>query len=61
LGHHLLKLLLIPEAVLLLTIALVTGVVPVVLVVLLGGVKLLPFGAIGDEVGGVVALEATPR
>jgi hypothetical protein len=33
----------------------------VVVVVLVGGVKLLLFGAIGDEVGGVAALEAAPR
>jgi hypothetical protein len=63
-GHHLLELLLlllVPEAVLLLTLALVTGVVPVVVVVLVGGVGLLPLGAVGDEVGGVAALEAAPR
>jgi hypothetical protein len=64
LGHHLLKLhllLLIPEAVLLLTLALVAGVVPVVVVVLIEGVELLLLGAVGDEVGGVTALEAAPR
>jgi hypothetical protein len=33
----------------------------VVVVVLVGGVKFLPLGAVGDEVGGVAALEATPR
>jgi hypothetical protein len=64
-GHHLLELLLllVPEAVLLLTLALVSGVilVVVVVVVLVGGVKLLPLGAVGDEVGGVAALEAAPR
>jgi hypothetical protein len=61
-GHHLLKLLLllVPEAVLL-ALTLVAGVVPVVVVVLVGGVGLLPLGAVGDEVGGVAALEATPR
>jgi hypothetical protein len=53
--HHLLKLLL------LLALALVTGVVPVVIVVLVGWVKLLPLGAVGDEVGGVTALKATPQ
>jgi hypothetical protein len=42
-GHHLLELLLVPEAVLLLALALVTGVVPVVVGVLVGGVELLPF------------------
>jgi hypothetical protein len=46
LGHHLLKLLLflVPEAVLLLALALVAGVIPVVVVVLIGGVELLPLG-----------------
>jgi hypothetical protein len=61
-GHHLLKLLLlVPEAVLLLALTLVVGVVLVVVVLLVGGVKLLPLGAVGDEVGGVAALEAAPR
>jgi hypothetical protein len=56
LGHDLLELLL-------LVIALVAGVVPVVIVVvvLVGGVELLPLGAVGDEVGGVAALEGAPR
>jgi hypothetical protein len=60
-GHHLLEhlLLLVPEAVLLLALVLVAGVVPVVVVVLVGGVKLLPLGAVGDEVGGVTALKAS--
>jgi predicted RND superfamily exporter protein len=45
-GHHLLELLLlvVPEAVLLFTIALVTGVIPVVVVVLIRGVELLLLG-----------------
>jgi hypothetical protein len=62
-GHHLLELLLlvVPEAVLLLALVLVAGVVPVVVVILVGGVELLPLGAVGDEVGGVAALEAAPR
>jgi hypothetical protein len=61
-GHHLLELLLlIPEVILLLTLALVAGVIPIVVVVLIGGVKLLPFGAVGDEVGGVATLKAAPR
>jgi hypothetical protein len=63
-GHHLLKLLLlllITEAVLLLALALVTGVIPVVVVVLVGGVKLLPLGAVDNEVGGVAALKAVPK
>jgi hypothetical protein len=64
LGHHLLELLLlllVPEAVLLLIIALVAEVIPVVVVVFVGGVDLLPLRAVGDEVGGVAALEAAPR
>jgi hypothetical protein len=64
LGHDLLELhlLLISETVLL-VIALITGVIPVVvvLIVLIGGVELLPLGAVSDEVSGVAALEATPR
>jgi hypothetical protein len=63
-GHHLLELLLlllVPEAVLLLALTLVAGVVLVVVVVLVGGVGLLPLGAVGDEVGSVAALEAAPR
>jgi hypothetical protein len=63
-GHHLLELLLlllVPEVVLLLVVALVAGVVPIIVVVLIGEVKLLPLGAVGDEVGGVTALEAAPR
>jgi hypothetical protein len=47
--------------VLLLVVALVAGVIPVVIVVLVGGVKLLPLGAVGDEVDGVATLEAAPR
>jgi hypothetical protein len=62
-GHHLLKLLLllVAEAVLLLALALVAGVIPIAVVVLVGGVKLLPLKAVGDEVGGVAVLEAAPR
>jgi uncharacterized membrane protein YoaK (UPF0700 family) len=62
-GHHLLELLLlVPETVLLLALALVIGVIPVVVVVLVGGgVKLIPLGAVSDEVGGVTAIEATPQ
>jgi hypothetical protein len=63
-GHHLLELLLlllVPEAVLLLALALVARVVPVVVVVLVGRVGLLPLGAVSDEVGRVAALEAAPR
>jgi hypothetical protein len=36
-------------------------VVPAGVVVLVGGVELLPLGAVVDEVGGVAALKATPR
>jgi hypothetical protein len=62
-GHNLLELLhfLVPIVVLLLALALVVGVIPVVVVVLVGGVKLLPLEAIGDEVGGVTALKAVPQ
>jgi hypothetical protein len=62
LGHHLLELLLLVfEAVLILVIALVTRLILDVVVVLVGGVELLPLGAVGDEVGGVTALKAAPR
>jgi hypothetical protein len=62
LGHHLLELLLlVPEAVLLLVMALVV-VIPLGVVILVGGgVELLPLGAVGDEVGGVTALETALR
>jgi hypothetical protein len=61
-GHHLLELLLlllVPEVVLL--IVALAVVVPLGVVILVGGVELLPLGAVGDEVGGVAALEAAPR
>jgi hypothetical protein len=61
LGHDLLKLLLISKVVLVLAVALVLGVIPDGVVVLVGGIELLPLGAAGDEVGGVAALEAAPR
>jgi hypothetical protein len=55
-------LLLVSEAVFLHVIALITGVIPaVVVVVILVGVNLLPLGAVGDQVDGVVALEIAPR
>jgi hypothetical protein len=63
-GHYLLEplLLLVPEVVLLLSLALVAGVVPVVIVVLVGGgVELLPLGTVNNEVGGVTALKVAPR
>jgi hypothetical protein len=47
------------EAVLL-VVALVARVILVGVVILVGGVKLLPLGAIGDEVSGVAALESAP-
>jgi hypothetical protein len=57
---ELLPLLLVPESVLL-VVALVAGVIAVGIVILVGGVDLLPLGVVGDEVGGVVALEIAPR
>jgi hypothetical protein len=45
---------------LLLALALVAKVVPVVVVILVGGVELLPLGAVGDEVGGVAAAPRRP-
>jgi hypothetical protein len=47
--------------VLLLALTLVIGVIPIVIVVFVGGVKLLLLEVVGDEVGGVTALEAAPR
>jgi hypothetical protein len=50
-----------PEAVLILVVALAV-VVPLDIVILVGGgVKLLPLGAVGDEVSGVAALKVAPR
>jgi hypothetical protein len=63
LRHNLLELLfllLIPEAVLLLIVALDAGVVPVGVVILVGGAKFLSLGAVSDEVGGITALKAAP-
>jgi hypothetical protein len=63
-GHHLLELLLFsscPRSGTSSCLALVARIVLVVVVLLLGGVKLLLLGAVGDEVGGVAALEAAPR
>jgi hypothetical protein len=45
--------------VLLLLIALAV-VVPIGVVILVGGVKLLPLGAVDDEAGGVAALKVAP-
>jgi hypothetical protein len=62
LGHDILQLLLLVfEAVVLLVVAFDVGVISVGVVILVGGVILLPLGAVGYEVGGVIALEATPR
>jgi hypothetical protein len=47
--------------VLLLTLALVAGVVPFAVVILIGGVELLSLGAVSDEVSGVATLEAAPQ
>jgi hypothetical protein len=53
---------LVPEVVLLLALVLVAGVILVLVVVLVRrGVKLLSLRAIGDEVGGVAALNAARR
>jgi hypothetical protein len=41
-------------------VALVTGVIPVGVVVLVGGIEILPLGIVSDEVSGVAALEAAP-
>jgi hypothetical protein len=62
LRHYFLELLLlVPEAVLLLVITL-DVVIPLGVVILVGGgVELLPLGAVGDEVGGIATLEASPR
>jgi hypothetical protein len=59
-GHDLLGLLLVvvSKAVLLLVVIFVVVVIPVGVVVLFGGVKLLPLMAVDEEVGGVVALKA---
>jgi hypothetical protein len=46
--------------VLLLIVALAV-VVPLNIVIFIGGVELLPLGVVDDEVGGVAALEAVPR
>jgi hypothetical protein len=51
----------VPEAVLLLNLALVTRVILIVVVVLVGGVELLLLGTVGNEVGGVATPEESPR
>jgi hypothetical protein len=59
LGHDLLELLLFlaSEAILLLVVTLIVVVVLVDVVLLVGGVKLLPLGIDSDEVGGIAALK----
>jgi hypothetical protein len=59
-GHDLLELLLVPKALLFLGVALVV-VILLDVVILVGGVELLPLGAVGDEVSGVAGLEEAPR
>jgi hypothetical protein len=51
-GHDLLELLLVVS---------LAVVVPLGVVISVGGVELRPLGAVSDEVGGVTALKATPR
>jgi hypothetical protein len=61
-GHYLLELLLlVPEAVLLLIVALAVVILLGLVILVGGGVDLLPLGAVGDEVDGVTALETAPR
>jgi hypothetical protein len=62
LGHDILEilLLLVLEAMLLLVVALVV-VILLDVVVLVGGVNLLPLGTVGDEVSGVTTLKASHR
>jgi hypothetical protein len=62
-GHDLLELLLLPlvsETLVLLAVTFIAGVILVGAVILVRGVKLLPLGAVGDEVGGVITLKAAP-
>jgi hypothetical protein len=49
--------------VVLLIVALVAGVISIIVVVILlvRGVEILPLRTVGDEVGGITALEAAPR
>jgi hypothetical protein len=61
-GHHLLELLflfLIPEVVLLVIV--LDAIVPLSVVILVGGVKFLSLGAVSDEVSGVATLKSAPR
>jgi hypothetical protein len=62
LGYHLLKLLLLLIAGAVLLVVTLSVVVPLGVVILVGGgVELHPLGAVGDEVSGVVTLKAAPR
>jgi hypothetical protein len=64
LGHDLLEplLLLLPEVVVLLLVVALAVVISLDVVILIGGgIELLPLGVVGDEVGSVTALEAAPR
>jgi hypothetical protein len=57
-----LLLIIVPKVVLLLTLTLDAGVISVVVVLLVrGGVELLPLEAVSDKVGGITTLEAAPR
>jgi hypothetical protein len=56
-----LELLLLLEAVLLLVFTLAVGVPFGIVILVGGGVELFPLGLVGDEVGGVIALEASTR
>jgi hypothetical protein len=47
--------------VILLLVVTLAIVIPLGVVILVGGVELLPLGAVGDEVGGVTALKAAPK
>jgi hypothetical protein len=61
LGHDFPKLLVVvPKAVLLLVVALAV-VVSVTIIVLVGGVRLLRLGVVGDDVSSVATLKAVPR
>jgi hypothetical protein len=57
---ELLLLLCVPKAVIRLVVV-AAVVVPLGVVVLVGGVVLLPLGAINDKVGGVASLKASSR
>jgi hypothetical protein len=62
LGHHLLELLLLVVLKAVLLVVILAVVVPLGVVILVGGgVELLPLRAVNDEVGGVTALKATRR